>query len=843
MKEKVYSAIKELSSKFDFKNHNDADKLAASNVADILGIKRNTASRYLNELNKEKKVIKINSRPVVFYSVSSLSKTLNLELFTFKDVDEFLGHVQLIKKENNEENGKSYFNEVIGAKGSLKEQVRQCVSSILYPTNGLPCLISGETGSGKSYLANVMFKEAKALGIIGEEAPFLTLNCAQYADNPELLSALLFGYKKGSFTGADTNSIGLIEKADGGYLFLDEVHRLSGEGQEKLFRFLDEGKYLRVGDNDERSSVVRFIFATSENLEASFLMTFLRRIPIIVKLPNLNERSYNERKALITTFIKDEAIKLNKTINITRNVIDILLNTNFKGNVGELKNLIKILSASALINQGYNNKELEININHIPPKYLDMHIENNFDKALGVSGDLRITDNYEVVYEYDEENLNFTHTRNLIYNMKNNLKQYKLNRKSNESLDEYLHHEINTFIDNILFRTEDVEIDIKRNYINKIIVFISSFLKEKHNIIFDGALIHIISQYIYYRINIEINENELDESLKEIITKFIQSKYSYEYKNSSKLIKLLSTELDLSLTLMDELLITIMYSMFKSKKTNKMPKAIILAHGYSTASSLANVGNRLFEDNIFEAFDMPLDSTTEELVAEIKHYIKSVDTKEGLIIMVDMGSLMEIHNEIRKEVVGPVALINNVSTSMVLNVASELLRDTSIEEILEKIKENTIINYKLFYPENNRKNAIITTCVTGIGTAQKIKELLEEGFKDVQLEIIPYDYKRLKYNGINDECFKVYNIVGIVGTMNPNIEGIKFLFIEEILTEDGIEGLNNIFKNLLNQEQLKVLNDNIVRMFSLNRVINSITILNAEKRYKADRKSNITTRK
>ena len=82
----------------------------------------------------------------------------------------------------------------------------------------------------------------------------VVLNCADYANNPELLSAALLGYKKGSFTGADTDKEGLLQEADGGYLFLDEVHRLSYENQENLFVFMDTGRYRPLGDKNWKAA-------------------------------------------------------------------------------------------------------------------------------------------------------------------------------------------------------------------------------------------------------------------------------------------------------------------------------------------------------------------------------------------------------------------------------------------------------------------------------------------------------------------------------------------------------------------------------------------------------------
>ena len=78
---------------------------------------------------------------------------------------------------------------------------------------------------------------------------FVQVNCSEYANNPELLTANLFGYKKGAFTGADSDNLGLLHFADGGVLFLDEVHCLNAECQEKLFLYMDQGIYHLVGDN------------------------------------------------------------------------------------------------------------------------------------------------------------------------------------------------------------------------------------------------------------------------------------------------------------------------------------------------------------------------------------------------------------------------------------------------------------------------------------------------------------------------------------------------------------------------------------------------------------------
>lgn len=133
----------------------------------------------------------------------------------------------------------------------LASLVNQCKATISYPPSGLPLLLYGPTGTGKSFLAQLMYEYAINQGLIAEDRNFLIVNCSEYANNPELLTANLFGHKKGAFTGADRDNPGLIKLAEGGVLFLDEVHCLKAECQEKLFLFMDKGIYHMVGDNEK----------------------------------------------------------------------------------------------------------------------------------------------------------------------------------------------------------------------------------------------------------------------------------------------------------------------------------------------------------------------------------------------------------------------------------------------------------------------------------------------------------------------------------------------------------------------------------------------------------------
>ena len=190
----------------------EAQGVDASHLAQSLGIPRNLASSLLNELAAEGKIRKKKTRPVLFYCDC--------------------------REEDQEE--EDPFREFIGFDKSLREQMEKCRLAANYPNRGMPVMILGPSGVGKSLMAEYIFRYAKFKKLIPEDALFVVLNCADYANNQELLSSILFGYKKGAFTGAAETTEGLFQKADKGYLFLDEFHRLPPEGQEKLFRYIDK---------------------------------------------------------------------------------------------------------------------------------------------------------------------------------------------------------------------------------------------------------------------------------------------------------------------------------------------------------------------------------------------------------------------------------------------------------------------------------------------------------------------------------------------------------------------------------------------------------------------------
>jgi len=156
-------------------------------------------------------------------------------------------------------------------------------------STGLSVLITGETGTGKELIARTIHSFSPLA-----QRPFLAINCG--ALRADLALSQLFGHRKGAFTGAHAEGLGLVEAAHGGTLFLDEVGELPGDVQVTLLRFLESGEYLRLGETRVRRADVRLIAATNRDLKAwsaegKFRRDLLFRLnEIEIRVPTLRER-------------------------------------------------------------------------------------------------------------------------------------------------------------------------------------------------------------------------------------------------------------------------------------------------------------------------------------------------------------------------------------------------------------------------------------------------------------------------------------------------------------------------------------------------------------------------
>lgn len=237
--------------------------------------------------------------------------------------------------------GKYRFENVIG-KSSVMQTVHEKMTAAC--GNRATVLITGESGTGKELVARgIHYNTFK------QDAPFVAVNCG--ALPKDLIESELFGYKKGAFTGAVSDSEGLFCAANGGTIFLDEIMEMSPDLQVKLMRVLQERTIRHLGDTREIAIDVRVVAATNklvqESLDAGAVRKdlYYRLSVITIHMPPLRDRS-EDVPLLVEHFLKKHEKNYGKAVTgVEPHAMDALAKYSWPGNVRELENLVEMLLA------------------------------------------------------------------------------------------------------------------------------------------------------------------------------------------------------------------------------------------------------------------------------------------------------------------------------------------------------------------------------------------------------------------------------------------------------------------------------------------------------------------
>ncbi len=713
----------------------DAQKLSS-----VLNITRANVSHELNNLVKEGRVYKTNSRPVLFYVAN--------------------GELAL----DNTAESQSQLDEFVKSNISLKQAVEQLKAAILYPPKGMNSLILGDTGVGKSMFASLMHEYAVEMGVKAKDSAFITFNCADYSNNPQLLTSQLFGVKKGTYTGAESDKIGLIEKANGGILFLDEVHRLPPEGQEALFIFLDTGSFRRMGDFETRNSDVLIISATTENPDSALLKTFTRRIPMLITIPSLKNRTLEERLFLIKSFFKNESIKLNRDIHVSLNTMRAFLSYDCTNNIGQLKSDIQLVCAKAYSEFLTKIKtDVRINSNSLP-----QHIKEGLykEKEHRILWNKLVSEEIEYFkFSSGTENIPFhiKEESNSIYEIiEQKLEKLKYRGISEIDIENILEKDITKYFEKYISGVSD-EIN-KKNLLNILGEDVLNFIdKVVYSIV--TSLKHNLSPNVYTALALHINT---------LITRVTNHKTIIN-PQLNKIKKLYPEEYRIALEAKNQIeeylhhpipedeagyltLFIVPEESYSQKGIDKV-KVIIIAHGRSTATSMAEVANELLGENYVIGINSPIEVKPSIVLEELKKVVKENYTTSGYILLVDMGSLTTFGEIIEEEFKVPVRVFSLTSTLHVIEATRKALLGFSLDDIYRDILSvNTYLGInsdKKFNQNDGKKFAIITTCLTGEGGSLAIKSFLNNNLKYDKdfFEILPFN--SLDKNHFKDQLSKI----------------------------------------------------------------------------------------
>ncbi|MFD2617994.1 sigma 54-interacting transcriptional regulator [Terrilactibacillus laevilacticus] len=815
--ERIYQRLEEKCEDLTKEELINVGGYSANDLADDLGILRNNISLELNNLVREGRIIKIKIRPVLYVPRKTVQK------FFGNVVDRTVIEIQSLKDiYQGKEKQKNHlvenpFNLLIGSDGSLKRSIDQAKAAIVYPPNGLHTLILGPTGSGKTLFAHMMHNYAKYVGKLNEKSPFIVFNCADYYHNPQLLISQIFGHVKGAFTGATSDKDGMVKKADNGILFLDEVHRLPPEGQEMIFYFMDTGKFNKLGETERnRSANVLIIGATTEDPSSSFLKTFLRRIPITITMPSFHERLVKEKVDLTKYLLAKEASRINKKIKVQEDVIKALIKSVTFGNIGQLKSGIQLVCAQGFL-ESIQEPFVYLNSKTLPQEMkeglslISRNRKENEEIAKWIDPITVISEGKTLeLIEDDVYELPFDMYR-IIEDKANLLKDEGVSKD-----------EINKFV------TTDIKLHIKSFYrqvakekktaLSKLVDKKVLQLAEELKTLSESMLKRKFSDKFLYFMSLHIDGflkrkdmqsknltplHDMHEVIKE---------NKNEYQVALKMKEVIEETLSINIPQIEVMYLTLLLISADEMKQKGKVGIVVATHGNSTATSMVDVTRDLLGDYNIQAVDMPLSIQFNEILDQIVDAVINTNRGEGVLLLVDMGSLFYFEERIMEQSGVEVKAIDMVSTPLVLDAVRKAnFMDMDLKTIYASLRQNhngsePFLESSLEPNANDElvgNRAILTICSTGEGTAKKLKEMLKtyiEDITDSPISIIPVSTVGLKETVV--QLKDKYHIIASVGVKNPRLNA-PFISLEQFIEGKGEKVLQQTLKN----HQITIKND------------------------------------
>ena len=773
----------------------ELDRFTTSSIASEISVSRTLASQHLNELVRKGLAIKVDSRPVFYFHKRGLERYLHsgLDQSVYSTIDELFSATG---------DPEAVFCRAVGHDLSLNASIEKCKAALNYPPFGLPVLFVGAEGVGKGTLASLSFEFAKSSGIIAEDSKLVRVDCKHYAESFEAFRSRLHG-------AGGTDS--WASESKGGMVLFEHVERLQPIARSLLLSFILPQQGRAVSPD----ASARFMM-TMSSAETRDLVDFSSHIPMVIAVPSFKERSADERSELVLSCLREEARRMGCDVRISRSAFRCLSEADYRGNIDELKSCITMCCAEAFLKSAQEN--VTIQTYHLP------------DVVLGNMSDLVEADSDGFIDVSDSSSDDEVPL--MLRSFDGIVRAFEMYRRGGKALDDFLSDVSSISADliyDMLFKPipKTVSFEAYEQVADSVVERVNSM----HETNFTRKISRLIAQEIYLQLwpDAQLASWKL-KHLEDLSGVLAQLSDAHPFASSlmrqvsDELFRILGVEFDC----MSQIVCLIAFETSDELASQKEFFGVILCHGYATATSIADTANRILQAHVFEAIDMTLDQQVSDVVKPLQAVIDRYAYCKNIALLVDMGSLEEIYECLSVFSNLMVGVINNASAGLAIEVGSGLLAGKSLEDTLSGAVDASSCRYKVI--ERTKKDDAILFCSeSGIEAADKIRLLVMQSIdRDIPACLRACSFQRLAENGSSDRLFSHFNVRGIVGTMDPQIEGVPFIPLESVMSGGKDRRIDVVLSSYLDNDDLELFHQNVLKKMTLETVVSSISILNPE---------------
>ena len=714
-KEKIFDYIVDYSKEFKTLE-DDTPKFDTRFLSEKLNMQRTNISSVLNQLVEEGKLSKTNGRPVMFY----LSDEQNTELDNLS------------------------FSNIIGSDLSLKETLQLTKAAITYPIRIPHVLYIGEKGVGVKTISEKVFDFACSQRILKKNSAFKVIDCLHFDKNQ--MNERSFWQKN-------------FESIKDGLLLVKNADKISINMITDISNMLIEKKELK------------FILIVHVK-NADSISIFKDYFNFVVNIPPLEKRTLEERYQFIEKFFKEEALKLEKNIEVNYGLMQCLMLYPCIDNLIELKSNIRFGVANALV-RFKRNKTIVLELSDLP--------------ASVRKGLLLIRDKIHEIDQVLEKNVNyiFTKEQTLQSRSKKNdtdiyqkldfdykaLGQITVLKDAEEFVFANIEHNLNEYLNKI---TENRDGEKIKTIVSEKLYQITNEFIQTASIKFNRVYSNKTFLGICLHFNNAIISNRTKQRISNEKVMSIIEQYDEEYLYSRKFIKKLQDEFNVKFSLDESVLLTLLIANDKNQiSKNREVITLIIMHGDNTATSISKVVKKLMPINNLQAFDLSLDDDIETSYELLKKKIIDVNQGSGILALYDMGSIQVMLNSIKDETGIDIKSIEVPIPLLAISACKSSEEGKSLEDIYQHLANE----YSGFaYSRMQSKDIVIVLSSVHENNSDSIKRYLQtlEDYRDYQILAFNITDKQNLIDKINEVQIKG-NVVGIVGTYNPDIFNLKYV--------------------------------------------------------------------
>ena len=784
-------------------NPSDLRCFTTVQIAAALSISRSHASEHLNDLVRMKLVVKAGSRPLYYFHKRSLERFLQLRL----DASSYVSAEKLLSMHADAE--KRDFRKLVGYGQSLGSCIEQCIAALEYPYGGLPVLLVGEPGVGKTTLSRLAYEYGVNRGILCDDAKYQLVECSAFSDDIGSFRSLMSGEE-----GAES----LFDRMNGGIVVLRDVDRLPSTAMELVISMISG-----VGDASSEARLnktrrARLFLLTSKPSSNAIVCSLGCKVPIVVTVPTLRDRSQREREALALRFLRLEGRRMGVDVRIARSAFHHLVSTNFPDNVRGLQSCIRSCCANAYpVRHG---DSIEIKTYLLPSTVLSEVATDD----LGEDDDGRLIDVVQDVEDTDDRQMIglFSAVVELAY-------RAFAGEITSDAMVEGVKVHMCDFEDRVVFG--GMAANAKSRAYERVVSSIVSRINEAYDIDLTRKIAMLISREIYLQL---FSDTQLMrwELVNAAAVSELYAALSDRWQLARVVVDRIGSEvahaLGVSLSTLMRIPLLVEIGSYETALSKRRSAGIVLSHGYATASSIADAANRMLHTHMFEAIDMNYDQQLSDIVGPLQNVLSRLAHCHEIALLVDMGSLEGIHDVLAGLPGMTVGVINNASTGLALEVGAGLMAGEGLRDVLASAISSCQSRYELF-EDASVEDAVLFSSDGGVGAAEKIRGLVQQSLgREIGVRLIPISLQQLRRNGNRDQVFSHYRVRAIIGTNNPQVSGVPFVQLEDFISSDHTKA-HEAFSTSLSSEEIESFHRNLIKNFTLENIVDALTILNPER--------------